>query len=157
MLFLVEYKFYISHCLADVEGYLYLCLSDGVKEDGCAGCLSSGVIVCCGDAVCSLFGSAAILKSTTSYVRVVVYITRDGADDGEYQTFYWREGNNEVDFVLVRDNELLGLEVKSGKRTAGKGLAAFKQHFPKAQTLVIGTGGIDLELFFKTQPEFLFR
>ncbi len=81
----------------------------------------------------------------------------NGADDGEYQTFYWREGNDEVDFVLVRDNELLGLEVKSGKRTAGKGLVAFKQHFPKAQTLVIGTGGINLELFFKTQPENLFK
>lgn len=80
----------------------------------------------------------------------------NGMDDGEYEVFYWRDGNDEMDFVLVRGEEALGLEVKSGRRTAGVGLSSFKNHFPKAKTLVIGTGGLSLELFFSTKPELLF-
>ncbi len=80
----------------------------------------------------------------------------NGMDDGEYEVFYWRDGKDEMDFVLVRGEEVLGLEVKSGRRTAGAGLASFKSHFPKAKTLVIGTGGLSLELFFSTKPELLF-
>lgn len=80
----------------------------------------------------------------------------NGTDDGEYKVFYWRDGDDETDFVLVWGEEVLGLEVKSGRRTAGTGLKSFKTHFPKAKTLVIGTGGLSLELFFNTKPEMLF-
>lgn len=80
----------------------------------------------------------------------------NGAADGEYYVYYWRDGDDEIDFVLVRGEEVLGLEVKSGRRTAGNGMAAFKRRFPKAKTLVIGTGGLALDLFFRTCPEQLF-
>lgn len=80
----------------------------------------------------------------------------NGAADGEYQVYYWRDGNDEMDFVLVRGEEVLGLEGKSGRRTAGNGMAAFKRRFPTAKTLVIGTGGLALDLFFRTSPEQLF-
>ena len=80
----------------------------------------------------------------------------NGAADGEYQVFYWRNGGDEIDFVLVRGEEVLGLEVKSGRRTAGNGLVAFKHQFPHAKNLVIGTGGLALDLFFRTPPEQLF-
>lgn len=80
----------------------------------------------------------------------------NGAADGEYQVYYWRDGNDEMDFVLVRGEEVLGLEVKSGRRTAGNGMAAFKRRFPMAKTLVIGTSGLALDLFFRTHPEQLF-
>lgn len=38
-----------------------------------------------------------------------------------YGLYYWRQGDNEVDFVLERGGKLIGLEVKSGsgKDTAG--------------------------------------
>ncbi len=80
----------------------------------------------------------------------------NGMDDGEYEVYYWRDGNDETDFVLVWGEEVLGLEVKSGRRTLGVGLASFKTHFPNAKTLVIGTVGLSLELFFSTKPEMLF-
>lgn len=80
----------------------------------------------------------------------------NGAADGEYQVFYWRNGGDEIDFILVRGEEVLGLEVKSGHRTAGNGLVAFKHQFPHAKTLVIGMGGLALDLFFRTSPEQLF-
>ncbi|MBI2094659.1 MAG: ATP-binding protein [Candidatus Omnitrophica bacterium] len=65
--------------------------------------------------------------------------------------YYWREGNNEVDFVLRKGNVLTAIEVKSGqKRIASKGLAEFKKQYPRAHTLIVGTGGMALKEFFET-------
>lgn len=63
--------------------------------------------------------------------------------------YYWREGNNEVDFVLRRGNAITAIEVKSGLRHGGsRGLSVFKALYPAAKTLVIGPEGIALEEFF---------
>jgi uncharacterized protein len=61
---------------------------------------------------------------------------------------YWREGNKEVDFVMSSRDRLLAIEVKSGRKTrAPSGLLAFKRHFPSAQAMVVGTGGLPLQEF----------
>jgi len=65
--------------------------------------------------------------------------------------YYWRDGNNEVDFVLRKGNALTAIEVKSGqKRIESKGLAAFKKQYPRVKTLIVGTGGVALKEFFET-------
>jgi predicted AAA+ superfamily ATPase len=65
--------------------------------------------------------------------------------------YYWREGNNEVNFVLRKGNALTAIEVKSGqKRIESKGLLAFKKRYPRAKTLIVGTGGIALNEFLET-------
>ena len=52
---------------------------------------------------------------------------------------YWRDGPHEVDFVLSRGPRVLGIEVKSGRwRGSLPGLAAFRERFPKADTLLVG-------------------
>ena len=65
---------------------------------------------------------------------------------------YWNNGQKEVDYVLKSGQILHALEVKSGHHT-GKvaGLNAFVQQFPQAQPLVIGTGGMPLELWLQSQ------
>jgi predicted AAA+ superfamily ATPase len=64
---------------------------------------------------------------------------------------YWREGNDEVDFVLSQGAKAVAIEVKSGRSGKfHKGLAAFKQKFPKAKTIVVGDSGFKLEDFFKS-------
>lgn len=50
---------------------------------------------------------------------------------------YWRNGDNEVDYVVESAGELFAIEVKSGRKRSGKGLAEFKKHFPKAKILFI--------------------
>lgn len=50
---------------------------------------------------------------------------------------YWRDGNAEVDFVVVLDKQLIAIEVKSGRRKAALGLAQFKTKFPDARTIVL--------------------
>lgn len=52
---------------------------------------------------------------------------------------YWREGNNEVDFVVNIDRKVVGIEVKSGRKKRNTGLEKFRAKFPDAKTLVINS------------------
>ena len=61
---------------------------------------------------------------------------------------YWREGPDEVDFVLHRGPKLAAIEVKTGRDRSGRrGLAAFRQRFPSARAVLVGPGGVPLEGF----------
>lgn len=64
------------------------------------------------------------------------------------QLLYWRERNMEVDFVLSGPSGVLGIEVKSGRRThAPSGLGRFQSCFPGSFVCVVGTGGIPVDEF----------
>lgn len=69
-----------------------------------------------------------------------------------YEVGYWRERNDEVDFVVRVGGKRIGLEVKSGRPGRLGGLTAFRKRFPAARTLVVGAGGIPLEEFFSAEP-----
>ncbi len=63
---------------------------------------------------------------------------------------YWRDGRNEVDFVLQKAGELFAMEVKSGLNQGNiKGLDVFCQLYPTARPLVLGTGGLPLQTWFE--------
>jgi hypothetical protein len=79
------------------------------------------------------------------------------AQTHDYQVFYWRDRDLEVDFVLVRRGKIVALEVKSGRRTTNNGLPAFSAQFHPHKALVIGSGGLSLEEFFSLDLERLFR
>lgn len=70
------------------------------------------------------------------------------------QVGYWRERNQEVDFVLRHGQRALAIEVKSG-RSKGTltGLAGFSRSFDVPTGLVVGTGGVPLDIFLTTPPE----
>lgn len=74
------------------------------------------------------------------------------------QVFYWREKNEEVDFILQRGDELVALEVKSGmKKESLPGLTRFIAQFnPKRYYQIGGQGGMPLELFLSTKVADLF-
>lgn len=82
-------------------------------------------------------------------VAVGAHLVNSASLEG-VEVYYWRDGNNEVDFVLRRGNAITAIEVKSGlKHTGSRGLAVFKTLYPAAKTLVIGPAGIALEDFFE--------
>ncbi|HQL89191.1 MAG TPA: ATP-binding protein [Syntrophales bacterium] len=66
----------------------------------------------------------------------------------EYAVNYWRQGNQEVDFVVARGNNLWAIEVKSGRSGKTQGLARFRALYPEARALIVGGQGIPLEEFF---------
>jgi predicted AAA+ superfamily ATPase len=61
---------------------------------------------------------------------------------------YWRDGTEEVDFVVSHGSKTWAIEVKSGRGHKISGLAAFRRRYPKAQTWLVGDTGIPLEQFF---------
>lgn len=68
--------------------------------------------------------------------------------------FYWVSRNQEVDFVLQWGNDLIAIEVKSGrKRTSFPGIGAFSREFKVNKKLLIGAQGIQLDEFLLTPPE----
>ena len=69
-----------------------------------------------------------------------------------YSVFYWRERGLEVAFVVETPKKLWAIEVKSGKPHHTPGLAKFCEHYPEAQPLIIGQGGMSLENFFRSIP-----
>lgn len=73
-------------------------------------------------------------------------LSQDGAE-----VFYWREDNEEVDFVVKLRGKIIAIEVKSGKKfKAPTGLETFSKHYPTNAKLLIGSGGIPLDVFLQT-------
>lgn len=79
-----------------------------------------------------------------------------GGEDGGYSVYYWRERSDEVDFIIVRQGEVMALEVKSGRRGMNSGIPKFNDLFHPKHSLVIGTDGIPFEEFFRMRIEDLF-
>lgn len=72
----------------------------------------------------------------------------DKADELEYQLYYWRDNNEEVDFVITRGDRLLAIEVKSGRWQMNSGLATFRERFHPQYSLVVGGAAMPLVEFF---------
>lgn len=78
------------------------------------------------------------------------------ADVNGFKIYYWRERNDEVDFVVEYNKECVAIEVKSGKRTENEGLSKFKSKFNPKHTLIVSSGGIPLDEFLTFDIEKLF-
>ena len=68
--------------------------------------------------------------------------------DNDTQVHYWRDGSDEVDFVLSKGRKLAAIEVKSSVNPVrANGLKIFAQRNPSAKTILVGAGGIPLAEF----------
>lgn len=50
---------------------------------------------------------------------------------------YWRERQDEVDFVYQTRSALYAIEVKSGRRKTGRGIEAFRKQVPQALPVIV--------------------
>ena len=74
--------------------------------------------------------------------------------DNDTQVHYWRDGADEVDFVLARGRKLAAIEVKGSTNPARvRGLGIFAQRNPAAKTILVGAGGISLAEFLSHPAE----
>ena len=78
------------------------------------------------------------------------------ADQFRYKVYYWREHDMEVDFILVRGESVVAIEVKSGARATNSGLSRFATDFTPRRSFIVDSGGIPLEEFFKADLSQLF-
>ena len=72
-----------------------------------------------------------------------------GPDLG-FDVQWWREGSDEVDFVLAGEGKLAAIEVKSGRTKSQGGMAAFLRAYPEATRIVVGgsaAGAVTVEDF----------
>lgn len=75
----------------------------------------------------------------------------------ECRLHYWRDGTNEVDFVLERGVRLTAIEVKSGAVPgAHRGMKAFQNSFGDCRQLLVGDGGLPLAEFLSYPAEHWF-
>ena len=72
----------------------------------------------------------------------------DQADELEYQLYYWRENNEEVDFVIAYGERLIAIEVKSGRRQQNSGMGTFHKKYHPQYSLIVGGKAMSLEQFF---------
>ena len=77
------------------------------------------------------------------------------AVSGDFALSYWREGNDEVDFV-IEQKKLIGIEVKSGFTENTSGMAAFKKKIHPDKILLIGNTGLTWQAFLQMKSGELF-
>jgi predicted AAA+ superfamily ATPase len=73
-----------------------------------------------------------------------------------YSVFYWRDRNNEVDFILERHGKIIAIEVKSNDSEYSKGLEVFKNKFNPDKSYLISNRGLSWQEFLKINPIDLF-
>ena len=73
-----------------------------------------------------------------------------------FEVFYWREREDEVDFVLRKKSSLVAIEVKSNAEKQTKGLDKFRQLFQPQSAFIVGEGGIKTEDFLSMDIKKLF-
>jgi predicted AAA+ superfamily ATPase len=67
-----------------------------------------------------------------------------------YDLYYWREKDQEVDYVLHAPGRTWAIEVKSSRMKNAHGLRRFLDRYPDARPFIVGGTGMPLEEFFRT-------
>lgn len=80
---------------------------------------------------------------------VGAHLVNQAFKEKKLTVYYWREGNEEVDFVVEYKKRIIALEVKTSKVGGLAGLNAFAKQFRPEKSLVIGTDGIPWEEFLQ--------
>ena len=75
---------------------------------------------------------------------------------GRFSVYYWRDGGEEVDFVLVKDTKVVAIEVKSNHEKDTSGLHTFQEKFHPHRSVLVGEEGIPIETFLKSDLKELF-
>lgn len=86
---------------------------------------------------------------------VGAYLSNEVLKD-KISLYYWRERNDEVDFVIERGGKLIGVEVKSTWSKNKKGLSAFQKKFNPLKILVIDDHSLPWNEFIRINPQDLF-
>ena len=74
-----------------------------------------------------------------------------------FEVFYWRDRNDEVDFILRKKGTIIAIEVKSNAEKNTNGLDTFRDKFSPKVAFIVGDGGIPAEDFLSMDIISLFK
>jgi uncharacterized protein len=80
----------------------------------------------------------------------------NSATQHDMQLFYWRKGNDEVDFILQHEKKIIAIEVKSGNRMKSSGLEKANQIYHFYKIILVGIDGLDWKKFIQLDLRKLF-
>lgn len=72
------------------------------------------------------------------------------------KVYYWREGTDEVDFVLMRNSCIVVIEVKSNGEMDTKGLHRFAEEYRPHRSIIVGPKGVPADVFLNMDLRELF-
>ena len=72
------------------------------------------------------------------------------------ELYYWRERNDEVDFVLRKKGVVIAIEVKSNAEKRTEGIDRFVAQYGPERSFIVGDGGIPAEEFLMLDINSLF-
>jgi predicted AAA+ superfamily ATPase len=75
---------------------------------------------------------------------------------GGYSVYYWRQGNDEIDFILKKNENVIGIEIKSGNLQKRSGMETFKRIYNPDKIILIGDKSLPWQEFLKIDPAELF-
>lgn len=101
-----------------------------------------------------------IVKKPAEWGRMVesavgAYLLNSAQEMG-LNLFYWRDRNEEVDFVLEKRGKVVAIEVKTGFDRPTSGMKAFKNQFSPEKILLVGRSGMPWQDFLKSDISTLF-
>ena len=73
-----------------------------------------------------------------------------------FNLYYWRDGNDEVDFILQKKSQIIAIEVKSNDEQDTHGLHVFQDKFHPMLSVIVGRSGIPAETFLSMNLKELF-
>jgi predicted AAA+ superfamily ATPase len=73
-----------------------------------------------------------------------------------FTVYYWKESNEEVDFILEYRGKIIALEIKSNYSKSRTGMESFNRKFKPYKTYCIDKKGISWQEFLKIDPLELF-
>jgi len=73
-----------------------------------------------------------------------------------FGVYYWRNRNEEVDFVIEKRGKVVAIEVKTNAEDNTAGMKAFKEQFNPDKILLVGKKGLPWQDFLKMKPLELF-
>jgi len=82
---------------------------------------------------------------------VGAHLVNQSFKEKKLHIYYWREGKDEVDFVVEYKRRIIALEVKTSKVGGLAGLNAFAKTYQPEKSLVIGTDGIPWQEFLQME------
>jgi len=74
------------------------------------------------------------------------YLLARSQNEG-FEVFWWRENNNEVDFVVRKGAKRTVIEVKSGRKKSRSAIRAFLEKYPGSYALIVGSADASIEDF----------